>query len=166
MRRGRAEVAPQGPHVGQVPVLRRLSEEEWAERAKQWMDIFGTDGGYPDGYPLSQSFPNLLTTHAAVEAYRQHLAPEYVVMGLYSWWGHTGAFVTSVRPEPYPGSSSDYAIFPPNLAWTMAFTHHDFGYGDRGPPHFARHPDYVRLNEENREKLSQVGLHHGSTCSS
>jgi hypothetical protein len=90
-------------------------------------------------------------------------------MGLYSWWGHKGAFVTSVRPEPYPGSPSDYAIFPPNLAWTMAFTHHDFGYGERGPPHFACHPDYVRLNEENRailEKLRQVDCMQGSASQS
>jgi hypothetical protein len=97
-----------------------------------------------------------LTNNAAVEAYRRHLAPEYVVMGLHNWWGHKGAFVTSVRPEPYPGSPSDYAIFPPNLAWTMAFTHHDFGYGERGPPHFAHHPDYVRLNEENRTMLEKL----------
>ena len=152
-----------------MPVVRRLSEEEWARVAKQWMDVFSTQrGGYPDGYPLSESLPNLLTCDAAIEAYRQHLAPEYVVMGLYSWWGHKGAFVTSVRPEPYPGSPSDYVIFPPNLAWTMAFTHHDFGYGERGPPHFARHPDYVRLNEENRailEKLRQGVCMQGSACS-
>lgn len=133
--------------------------------SKQWSDVFARDE-YPAGYyPLFQSPPNLLTTNAAVEAYRQHLAPEYVVMGLYSWWGHKGAFVTSVRPEPYPGSPSDYVIFPPNLAWTMAFTHHDFGYGEHGPPHFARHPDYVRLNEENREKLRQSACMNGAACS-
>ena len=120
---------------------------------KQWMDIFSRQR---DGYPLSQSLPNLLTSNAALEAYRQHLAPEYIVMGLYSWWGHEGTFVTNVRPEPYPGSPSDYAVFPPNLAWTMAFTHHDFGYGELGPPHFARHPDYVRLNEENRTALDAL----------
>jgi hypothetical protein len=96
-----------------------------------------------------------LTSNAALEAYRQHLAPEYVVMGLYSWWGHERTFVTNVRPEPYPGSPSDYAVFPPNLAWTMAFTHHDFGYGERGPPHFAPHPDYVRLDEDNCTALEK-----------
>lgn len=38
--RGAPEVAPEGPHVGQVPVLRRLSEEEWAQVAKQWSEVF------------------------------------------------------------------------------------------------------------------------------
>jgi hypothetical protein len=38
----------------------------------------------------------------------------------------------------------------------MAFTHHDFGYGELGPPHFAPHPDYVRLNEENRTALDKL----------
>ena len=123
--------------------------------AKQWSDVFGRDE-YPAGYPLSQSFPHLLTSQAAAEAYRQHHAPEYAVMGIYNWWGHKGAFVTNVRPEPYPGSPSDYAVFPPNLAWTMAFTHHDCGYGELGPPHFARHPDYTRLNEENRSALEKL----------
>lgn len=158
------DAPPEGPHVGQVPILRRLSKEEWARVAKQWSDVFTPDK-YPLGYPLSQSFPNLLTSNAALEAYRQHLAPEYIVMGLHAWWGHEGVFVTNVRPEPYPGSPSDYAVFPPNLAWTIGFTHHDFGYGECGPPHFARHPDYVRLNEENRATLEKLRHAEAETIS-
>ncbi len=39
----------------------------------------------------------------------------------------------------------DYCVFPPNLAWTMAFTHEDGWFG----PYFAKHKNYDDLVGEN-----------------
>ena len=52
------------------------------------------------------------------------LPPEYVVMGLYFLVGSQRRFreQRSAR-APYPGSPSDYAMFPPNLAWGPWLSH-------------------------------------------
>jgi hypothetical protein len=142
------------PGVPQVRILRKYSGDEKAQLGEQWLGVFGryaeprTLGWHIFG---TVSFPSL-SREAALEAYAQHLAPEYVVLPIRPWIGD--AFVTDVRPAPETGRW-DYFVFPPNLAWTMAFTHHDFDAGPSGP-YFARHPDYERLNEENRVGLEKL----------
>jgi hypothetical protein len=158
---GRAELARRepddGPRVSQVPVLRRCSDEEQMQLAQQFLDVFGRNANPRTlGWHLfSCDFYPSLKNDAAVEAYQQHFAPEYVVLFIASWRGE--AFVTNVRPAPFPQPVCDYFVFPPNLAWTMLFTHHDGEYGKHGPPFFARHSDYLRLNDENRSALEKVG---------
>jgi hypothetical protein len=51
-----------------------------------------------------------------------------------------------VSTDVLPASSSwsDYYVFPPDFAWTMAFTHEAGWLG----PYFARHPDYERLHRK------------------
>ena len=154
----RAKWVPrEGPDVNHVPVLRRCSEEERTHLARQLLDVFGRDANPRTlGWHLfSRQFYPSLKNEAALEAYQQHLAAEYVVLSIKPWLEE--GFVTNVRPAPFPRPVSDYIVFPPNLAWTMLFTHHDGGYGEIGPPFFARHPDYLRLNEENRTALEKVG---------
>jgi hypothetical protein len=57
------------------------------------------------------------------------------------------ACVTGQRPQAC--NLTDSYVCPPNLAWTMAFTHKDGWLG----PSFAVHPDYEALN---KKKLKQV----------
>lgn len=59
---------------------------------------------------------------------------------------HEG-FVTDQRPTRVDWA--DCVVFPPNMAWTMAFTHEDGWIG----PIFARHPQWEPLNAAN---LSQI----------
>lgn len=54
---------------------------------------------------------------------------------------------TNQRPENC--SLADYYVFPPNLAWTMAFTHEDGWLG----PYFARHRDFEALDRENDARV-------------
>ena len=91
-----------------------------------------------------ERFPSL-SRNAACEAYRRHTAPEYVLLSN----DRDFAVATDLRPEAC--TLVDYCVFPPNLAWTMAFTHEDGRLG----PYFARHPDYERLNKANRAKLEK-----------
>jgi len=56
-------------------------------------------------------------------------------------------FITDQRPETC--SLTDYYVFPPNLAWTMAFTHEDGWLG----PYFARHRNFEALDRENAARV-------------
>lgn len=47
---------------------------------------------------------------------------------------------------------ADWYVFPPSLAWTMAFTHEDGLLG----PYFARHPDYAALLEQERAQAARA----------
>ena len=54
----------------------------------------------------------------------------------------------------------DFYVFPPDLAWTMAFTHEDGWLG----PYFAKHPNYEALvakakqqRRANDRKLKELG---------
>jgi hypothetical protein len=44
---------------------------------------------------------------------------------------------------------SNYLVFPPNMAWTMAFTHEDGWLG----PYFACHQDHAALDAANHAAL-------------
>ena len=144
------------PNVVPGRILRTLSKGEAAPLVEQWWDVFGRPrhANYFLWHVFSGGDYPCLRGDAARETYGQHLAPEYIVL-----WMNREALVTDLPPPPESYAGSDFYVFPPNLAWTMAFTHED---GDpRWPsgPYFARHPDYGRLNEENRaavEKLHQA----------
>jgi len=85
----------------------------------------------------------------ALSAYSKHIADRYFVINN----SEALVFVTDIRPNRV--SLSDYYICPPNMAWTMAFTHEDDWLG----PYFAKHPDYKILELENqryRRKLKEI----------
>jgi hypothetical protein len=53
------------------------------------------------------------------------------------------AVLTDMKPGKC--NLSDYYVFPPNMAWVMAFTHEAGWLG----PYFAKHPNYDLLNARN-----------------
>lgn len=57
---------------------------------------------------------------------------------------------TAFRSVSLPVSERviDFYVFPPDLAWTMAFTHEDGWLG----PYFAKHPDYETMVEKAKEQ--------------
>mgnify|MGYP001439648782 CR=1 FL=1 len=129
----------------------QLSEPEVKELVERWLEIFGKDrqGANTKAYLWhvfsSDRYPSVSGT-AALNEYRFQKACEYIVLSN----DRDDAFTTEVLPEKC--SFSDFYVFPPNLAWTMAFTHEDGWLG----PYFARHPDYVRLNQGNLARLQKA----------
>ena len=53
-----------------------------------------------------------------------------------------------VASPPVSDRVIDFYVFPPDLAWTMAFTHEDGWLG----PYFAKHPDYEAMVEKAKQQ--------------
>jgi hypothetical protein len=83
---------------------------------------------------------------AARVAYAKEVAASYLVLSN----SRNSALVTTERPIQC--SDFDWYVFPPNFAWTMAFTHEEGWLG----PYFARHPLYDQLNRENFKALRKA----------
>lgn len=119
--------------------------------AEQWLQAFGANRrGVNSKAFLWHIFSGgrypCLSGDEAIAEYELQVATEYVVLAN----DRKSAFVTDVRPK---GSSlSDYYVFPPNMAWTMAFTHEDGWLG----PYFARHVDFGALNASNLQGVRKL----------
>ena len=129
-------------------VVRIFSDAETQQLISDWLAVFGRDrkglntksflwhvfsgGRYPS-----------VDGKAAVDAYRQQTGAEFIVLSN----NRDVAFLTELQPER--SSLIDYYVFPPNLAWTMAFTHEAGWLG----PYFALHPNYSALNAANQARL-------------
>mgnify|MGYP003629079511 CR=1 FL=1 len=85
----------------------------------------------------------------AIRAYKSHTAEKYLVIDN----DETIVFTTDQRPDKV--GLDDCYVCPPNMAWTMAFTHEEGWLG----PYFARHPEYEKLQEQHLayvEKVKQI----------
>jgi hypothetical protein len=134
--------------VGPGTVSRQLSADEASQVVESWLGAFGrnregidadaflwhifSSGRYPSEGGL-----------AARASYEHQIAHEYVVLSN----DRQVVFITNQRPETC--SLTDYYVFPPNLAWTMAFTHEDGWLG----PYFARHRNFEALDRENAARV-------------
>ncbi|MGV3659811.1 MAG: DUF4275 family protein [Prosthecobacter sp.] len=137
--------------------LREFTVDEVSGLVQQWLDVFGRDRqGVNTKDHMWHIFsggryPSLEGEQARVE-YLSQICCEFVVLSN----GRDAAFLTDTRPEDRP--FSDFYVFPPNLAWTMAFTHEEGWLG----PYFAKHPCYSNLSEANvtsvkkREKIAHA----------
>lgn len=140
----------QQPSIAPGSVLRLFTEAEANQLAEDWLDVFGKDrqGANTKAYLWhvfsSARYPGISGAEA-IEEYKRQAGLEFVVLSN----DRKQAFVTDLLPES--SSLSDYYVFPPNFAWTMAFTHEDGWLG----PYFARHPDFVKLDGENRAKIEK-----------
>jgi len=133
-----------GAIVSPGAIMHRYAATETNRFTNEWRAVFGANRQgintraflwhvfSADCYPCMRG-------DAAIEEYKRQLGVEFVVLANDS----TLAFLTDMLPES--SSLSDYYVFPPNLAWTMAFTHEDGWLG----PYFARHPHYDTLNQMN-----------------
>lgn len=132
-------------------VLKIFSRKESIDLSKIWMDVFckNKQGANTKAYLwhifCCNKYPHL-SGDEAVNEYKKQLAPEYIVLANNCKF----AVLTDLLPDDC--NLSDYYIFPPNLAWTMAFTHED-GYLDG--PYFAVHPNYHKLNLEIKKQIQK-----------
>lgn len=132
-------------------VTRRLNAEESKQIAIEWMSTFGSNCGSIDSdsflwHVFSGGCYPCLSGEAAREAYAKEVAASYLVLSN----SRNSALVTTERPIHC--SDFDWYVFPPNFAWTMAFTHEEGWLG----PFFARHPLYDQLNRENFKVLRKA----------
>lgn len=132
-------------------ILRQYSDEEVAACVAKWLDVFGHDrlGVNAKAYLWhifsGGRYPSLGGNDALAE-YKRCAAPEYVVLSN----GRDIAFETNLLPIAC--SLSDWYVCPRNFAWTMMFTHEDGWLG----PYFARHKDFVKLNDANLKRLQKA----------
>ncbi len=130
-----------------------FSQDEVAALVKQWIDVFAISkvGVNTKAYLWhifsSSRYPSLSGNEAIME-YEKQVASEYIVLSN----DRKSAFATKNKPLSSFVFYSDYYVFPANFAWTMAFTHEDGWLG----PYFARHVDYVKLNQFNIEKIHKL----------
>lgn len=100
----------------------------------------------PDGAPGLKQYLWHTFSHGAYPSvsgdeaercYAEQDAPEFVVLHN----DRRTALLTDAPPRWL--SRLDVYVFPPDLAWTMAFTHEDGWLG----PYFALHPDHAALTQ-------------------
>ena len=132
-------------------VTRLLSEEEAAQLVKLWISTFGN--GYKrlkdeqflwhifsgGAYPSTEG-------HEALRQYSAQIGTEFIVLSN----DRKLAFVTDQLPDSV--SLYDYYVFPPNFAWTMAFTHEAGWLG----PYFARHSNPKALDSANEAAVRKA----------
>ena len=83
---------------------------------------------------------------SALRLYKTQTGTEFVVLSN----DRKTAFLTDQLPDST--SLYDYYVFPPNFAWTMAFTHEAGWLG----PYFARHPNPEALDRANEAAVRKV----------
>jgi len=127
-------------------ILREFSPVQTRELCQAWIESFGRNGGVNTKAYLWHVFSYgtnaCLSLRAASDEYEKQVAPSFIVMA-------NDRRQANVRPVR--SSVLDWFVFPPNFAWTMAFTHEDGWLG----PYFAWHVDYERLNKENMIRKNQ-----------
>lgn len=132
-------------------VSHQCSAEEVTQIVSCWLAVFGRNTVRVRAEEFlwhifsSGSYPSE-EKQAARASYEKQVAHEYVVLSN----DRRTAFTTDLRPESC--AWSDYYVFPPNLAWTMAFTHEEGWFG----PYFARHHQFEALNRENAARVRKA----------
>ena len=140
---------PNELEVSPGAVVRRFSSEESRALAEVWLAAFGGKGApnmkdYMWHVLSFQAHPSVSLQEAKTQ-YNQQVALSYIVLSN----DRDQALETDLRPTSC--NKSDFYVFPPNLAWTMAFTHEDGWLG----PYFAKHARYVDLNQQNIAKIEK-----------
>lgn len=132
-------------------IVHQFSEAEASQLVADWLAVFGKNRQGVNTKAFlwhvfsGARYPNVRGT-GAIELYQKQTGAEFVVLSN----DRKVAFITDLLPES--SSLSDYYVFPPNLAWTMAITHEDGWLG----PYFALHPDHVKLSAANQSKLRKA----------
>jgi hypothetical protein len=141
---------PSGERIRPGAVIRQYAEAEAQALATEWLAVFGANAHTVNTnaflwHVFSADCYSSISGAAAIDAYQQQSGVAFVVLSN----DRTVAFVTDKLPES--SSLSDYYVFPPNMAWTMCFTHEDGWLG----PYFARHPKWEQLDQINQSTLQK-----------
>ena len=132
-------------------ILEVLSLDETELIRQRWIDTFCKNRkgisikNYKWHIFSTEAYPSV-SGSSAEEAYLSQQAPEFIVLSEH----HESAMITSELPIEC--SSSDYYVFPKNLAWTMAPTHENGWLG----PYFAEHAQYEKLNKINLAGIAKA----------
>ena len=138
------------PLVEPGVIVRHCTEDEAAALRAAWLAVFGENRHGVNAKDFlwhifsAGRYPSAERDDALAQ-YGQQLAAEYMVL---SNDGKT-AFATDMLPSR--ASFADYYVFPPNLAWTMAFTHEAGWLG----PYFAKNANFEQLNNANLAQLKK-----------
>jgi hypothetical protein len=140
-----------GDIIAPGAVMHRYTATEATRFANEWLAVFGANRNGINTraflwHVFSAARYPCLHGDAAIEEYKRQSGVEFVVLAN----DRTLAVFTDTLPAS--SSLSDYYVFPPNLAWTMAFTHEDGYLG----PYFAHHPQYPQLNQVNLTTMQKA----------
>ena len=142
--------ATPGIELGRI--LHEYSPTETNALTEQWLAAFAPNG-FGQGsrqylwHVFSFGATPALEGAQALAHYERKGCARYVVLA--NDRQRKKAFLTDSRPVR--STLEDWFVFPPNLAWTMAFTHEDGWIG----PFFALHPEHARLDADNRAELGR-----------
>lgn len=128
-----------------------LDAAETARLRQAWVAAYGRHG---QGVGMEQFLWHVFSAdlfpsvegEEAERAYGEYVLPRYLVLPNDP---SVMAFYASQRPQAGEAWNGDCYVCPPNLAWTMAFTHEVGWIG----PFFAKHPRYAQLQVENLNAL-------------
>lgn len=146
MPRFNASSFPEGLVVPGASV-RHFTDAEAAALTATWLAAFGSDRGGvnvtgPKGHLwavfCAERFPCVAREEARC-TYRLQREAEYLVLL------NDGRAAVATDALPLEVPLADYCVFPPNLAWTMAFTHE----APLDGPYFARHARFDELSKSN-----------------
>ena len=131
-------------------VVRRYSPQESKALAEAWLSAFEGSGApntksYMWHVFSFEAYTSVSLSEARAQ-YEQQVAPSYIVLS------NDRRSAVEMDQRPTWTSVPDCYVFPPNLAWTMAFTHEDDWLG----PYFAVNQQYERLNRENLDKIRKT----------
>ena len=118
----------------------KTETQQWVER---WRSVYASDKRAPGlaqylWHTFSWAAYPSVSGEKAEKLYAAHRCSDVVVL--------SNDRKTAFRAAELPVCARvlDFYVFPPDLAWTMAFTHEDGWLG----PYFAKHPDYAALIEK------------------
>lgn len=128
-------------------VLRTFDEQETRQWAEKWRAVFVGEVLAPGlrqflWHTFSYGNYPAITGAEAERLYATHQSREVLVLSS----DQRLALLTNSLPTWC--SRADYCVFPPDLAWTMAFTHEAGLFG----PYFAKHPNYEAMMEKARQQ--------------
>lgn len=130
-----------------LQVFSKTEARAWEER---WRSVYAAQGEAPAlGQYLWHTFSHAAYPSAsgedAEQLYALHRNEEVIVLS------NDGKTALRVAGSPVSDWVIDFYVFPPDLTWTMAFTHEDGWLG----PYFAKHPDYaVRVEQAKQQRLA------------
>lgn len=97
-----------------------------------------------------EKYPSL-SGQDALSCYSEQKAPSYIVLPEFQMYDGEVAFITKTLPERgRMDVTTDFYVFPKNIAWTMAFTHEEGWLG----PYFAKNSNYKKLNRKNSQAIT------------
>jgi hypothetical protein len=128
-------------------VLQTFSKAQALEWVARWRDVYASEKRASGlsrflWHTFSEGMYPSVAGQAAETLYQEHHFSHVIILSN----DRKTAFLSAELPVcKYVW---DFYVFPPDLAWTMAFTHEDGWLG----PYFAKHPNYEALVQKAKQQ--------------